>query len=684
MKKLLIFVSFFLTFIQISSPVFSQENHPKIITFINQVRGGECCDPGSIDNLNFQLDSFNKHNLSATFAIRYDALKNDQITSTLKNTNHQIAGLLEIIPSLANDSKVSYSGNQENWYLSKHAFLVGYQIPERIKLIDTYMSKFKDVFGAYPTTTSSWMIDSCSLNYLQDKYHITVHQITRDQWGTDTYTLYGGPFHYPYYASSNWPLIPGNSKILMVRQTVADPLYNYADHTASHTSQPNDYLQNKNFTYFTNLLTQTLNQTHNQYSFALLGLENNMNKEFQQEYAHQISWIKDFKNNNPNTQIVKASDLPNLLPKQSTSIINGKDLVSNNNYLESFHINSNNYSARLLRKDNNIFITDFRIYSEIFSNITAVNKSPTNNTYWITPFIIDSSRMIPSDTSAPTGLVEKITNIIYPKLPKYPAFNPIPDYKSDLTLGIKLPDIIKNGAVDISSQIITYQNNSKELVEISIQEDLITINQPNSATIVGNQNNNTPFSTFPQIIKADNTLSWDNIYKIQIDSTNENTTITPIISENNNINVADLSLSAFYPDLINNQTNIKNSFTIPHNKVALVSQNPIRIFIFPISQDGLPTTNKNISVSSNNSEDKIDIHLPYKNTDMTWADIFSNSSGNRIITTRINDQQIDIQSVYFAPNCKSNFKSCLKNPQDMIMYIYYQLINVVKNIFSPK
>jgi len=69
---------------------------------------------------------------------------------------------------------------------------------------------------------------------------------------------------------------------------------------------------------------------------------------------------------------------------------------------------------------------------------------------------------------------------------------------------------------------------------------------------------------------------------------------------------------------------------------------------------------------------------------MTWADIFSNSSGNRIITTKINNQEIDSKSVYFAPNCKDSFVSCLKNPQDMIMYIYYQVINIAKNITSQE
>jgi hypothetical protein len=184
---------------------------------------------------------------------------------------------------------------------------------------------------------------------------------------------------------------------------------------------------------------------------------------------------------------------------------------------------------------------------------------------------------------------------------------------------------------------------------------------------------------FPQIKRVDNSLSWDDIYHLQIESKDEETVILPVVLTDN-INVANLSAAAFYPDLVNSQVSADKSFSILHNQIALTSQNPIRLFIYPIDQDGLPTVNQNISVTSNQPEDKIDIHLPSKNTDMTWADIFSTSPGNRTITTKIDDQQIDTQSVYFAPNCKDGLVSCLRNPQDMIIYIYYQVLLFLKNI----
>ena len=86
--------------------------------------------------------------------------------------------------------------------------MIGYQPDDRKKLIDTYMTAFQNAFGYYPATSVSWMIDPLSLAYLQQKYGVSVQEITREQWGTDSYTIYGGPPHYPYKPSQNWAIVP--------------------------------------------------------------------------------------------------------------------------------------------------------------------------------------------------------------------------------------------------------------------------------------------------------------------------------------------------------------------------------------------------------------------------------------------------------------------------------------------
>ncbi|MCX6731296.1 MAG: hypothetical protein NTZ55_05605, partial [Candidatus Roizmanbacteria bacterium] len=54
------------------------------VIFINQVRGNECCQKGSLEFTKRQLELFKKFSLPATFVLRYDVLKNKQYFSLLK------------------------------------------------------------------------------------------------------------------------------------------------------------------------------------------------------------------------------------------------------------------------------------------------------------------------------------------------------------------------------------------------------------------------------------------------------------------------------------------------------------------------------------------------------------------------------------------------------------------------
>jgi len=195
------FVIALLVMLMFPSKSFASNNPPSYLVFINQVRGTECCDVGSVENYTTQITEFDRQNLTSTFALRYDTLNNPEFVAVSNEAKqrHQLGGLLEITPMLAIDANVSYGGNSDNWFKSKYAFLVGYSQTDRKKLIDTYMSKFKSVFNEYPKITAAWMIDSYSLEYLSTNYQVTVHEITREQWGVDSYTLYGGSPHYPYY-----------------------------------------------------------------------------------------------------------------------------------------------------------------------------------------------------------------------------------------------------------------------------------------------------------------------------------------------------------------------------------------------------------------------------------------------------------------------------------------------------
>jgi len=207
--------------------VLASDDYKKIILIINQVRGNECCDEGNENALVQQIDSIKRNNLKGNFALRYDVLSNPAYTKILKNLKgeqvddgeqFELGAFLEITPKLAQDASVLYKGDSDNWYKAQNVYTVGYEFEDRKKIIDKYMENFLLVFGYYPKFSTAWIMDTNSVNYMNEKYGIYVHQITREQWGTDSYTLIGGPPHYPYPPSSDWLFVPdfGQQRRLLI------------------------------------------------------------------------------------------------------------------------------------------------------------------------------------------------------------------------------------------------------------------------------------------------------------------------------------------------------------------------------------------------------------------------------------------------------------------------------------
>lgn len=214
MKKisLILFAIFTITLL-IYSLIPEKKINAKVV-FINQVRGVECCQKGSFEYVKRQLELFKTLTLPATFALRYDVLTNKQFIDLFKSYRKDTFNygiFFEITPLLAKESGVTYKGTEERWYRAQYAYLVGYDPNERIKLIDTAMGQFKKQFGYYPDTVVGWLIDTYSAEYLSNKYGVKNLEITREQWGTDGYALYGGPLLSVYTPSKKWIFIPSQS-----------------------------------------------------------------------------------------------------------------------------------------------------------------------------------------------------------------------------------------------------------------------------------------------------------------------------------------------------------------------------------------------------------------------------------------------------------------------------------------
>ena len=459
--SLLKFISaiWFFTFVfYIFAPTANATNKSQLLV-INQVRGEECCDKGSLENLKTQVEASIKYKIPAYFAIRYDALIDPHYADYLKAsmTAHpdliKPAVFFEITPNLAKESSVIYKGTDESWFGAENIFSIGYSNEDNKKMADLLFSNFKNTFGFYPEISTAWMIKTNLLNYLHEAYGLKVTEITREQIGTDSYTLDGGPPHYPYPAGKSWLFIPDyeeNDSVLIVRQTITDPLFNYGDTTSSFTSQPNDYLRNKSFTYFKPLIDQALFE-QKQTGFTLLGLENSMAGNFQKEYIKQLDLIRSYADKN---MIVFPSvdDLRTFWNNKKLSVYQGSDLVkgTNNN---AYWITTPRYRVRLRMEDGKVYISDIRIYDTGFSDPYG-SRLAQREGFWIVPYLLNSSIQEKKD--------KNILNLFDPQPMPVNNFTSVVSDTNGTQDKINLPDVKGKPDITMSDDEIKFRYNSKK------------------------------------------------------------------------------------------------------------------------------------------------------------------------------------------------------------------------------
>ncbi|MBE6547226.1 MAG: hypothetical protein E7668_07335, partial [Ruminococcaceae bacterium] len=219
----------------------------KVVNMMNFVRR---IDERKVDStkhlLDFtatQLRLVNQYEIDNTFLLQYDAVCDEDFVSLFKNeaTEKTEIGLwYEIVEPLTTACGMPYRskrGFKWDWHIIP-GFSMGYTPEQREQLIDEAMRKFKEVFGHYPKTVASWLIDTHTVNYLSEHYDISAMALCRDQVNTDCYTLKGGYFNQAYYPSKNNMFTPAQSKemqinVPMFRLLGPCPIHNYDNHKYS-------------------------------------------------------------------------------------------------------------------------------------------------------------------------------------------------------------------------------------------------------------------------------------------------------------------------------------------------------------------------------------------------------------------------------------------------------------------
>jgi hypothetical protein len=659
---------FFFTFI---SKV-SAKTLPQVI-FINHVRGNECCDEGSLDNFELQLETFKENNLPAFFALRYDALTDSKYQELIKkyskNNLFQFGVMLEITPQLAEQSFVEYKDTPENWFQAQNAFLIGYSQDDRVALLNTLIKSYENLFDSKPEFSTAWQVDTFSLNYLKKNHNLKMHQIAREQWGLDSYTLDGGPPHYPYLASNKWAFMPDFSNydnLLIVRHTIDDSLYTYGDHSSAFTSQPNDYsLDGKDFGYFERLLDQVLEQTH-QVGFANLGLENSMAIKHQREYINQIKKISEFVKQDRAMAVNNIELLKSIYSKEKITIHEGKDLINNNDH-KVFWITTPKYRLRLRFSNSKVVITDLRVYHPHLDDPYLENKAE-NKGYFITPYLINDGIDFP-EIKTPSK-TQRFLNI--PMINSFTA-KPKKDLKDQNSYLGLLPVTDFNSISIPSKNTISYKNKDR-IITFSFNQNAFEIKnvRNNEIEFIGKEFDLNPIHFSKNSNGGE--ISWQVEKEKSLRTSWEckevichfEFELTPQLFPK----MIETQYPFIFPEKKMRPLDKDKTIVYTHNRYAIAGRNPVRVVLVPQDKHGFPTSTKEeVVVNTNPQATHVRIENQTASREYQFVDVNHNKISAINLTLQLDDIDLPKQIIYFAPNCKKDVKYCLTHPRQTWWYL---------------
>ncbi len=184
-----------------------------------------------------QLILVKQYGFPSTWALKYDCLMDPRYQALfadyLEETD-EVSAWWEITEPLCRKAGVPFRGKTSEEYDDRvnSAYCIGYQPEERKLLVDAYMQDFHEVYGFYPRTIGSWVLDTVTLSYAASRYGILGGAICRDQMGTDGFTLWGGypnGLYYPSLKNENIPAstVEGQLPVPMFRLLGPDPIYNF-------------------------------------------------------------------------------------------------------------------------------------------------------------------------------------------------------------------------------------------------------------------------------------------------------------------------------------------------------------------------------------------------------------------------------------------------------------------------
>lgn len=190
------------------------------------------------ETLRQEILTVKQYGFPGTYALKYDALMEPRYQELLLewlDKGDEISAWWEISRELCDRSGVRFRDSaRAECYDDRvnSAYSIGYTPAERALLVDGYMADFRAVFGFYPKSIGSWVLDSVTMAYAAEKYGVVGFAICRDQIGVDGFTLWGGYPNGAYYPSRNNENIPARYEENQISAPVfrllgPDPIYNF-------------------------------------------------------------------------------------------------------------------------------------------------------------------------------------------------------------------------------------------------------------------------------------------------------------------------------------------------------------------------------------------------------------------------------------------------------------------------
>ncbi|MBE9586012.1 hypothetical protein IM792_16285 [Mucilaginibacter sp. JRF] len=396
----------------------AKATEPKIVNIVNFIRDIEPREADVTKDVLYetvvnQVKLMKQYHLGGTFLLQYDALidpRYQELLKTLPKNEFEIGAWWELPQPLIEKAGIKWRGKYAWDWHSDVGFSVGYTPAEREKIIDVYFADFKKIFGYYPKSVASWVIDAHSLNYMYDKYKIVASANCKDQVGTDGFTLWGGYWNQAYYPSRFNAYMPAQHAekqlpVPVFRMLGSDPIRQYADGRSVTTLEPVYSHAGGNAQWIDWFLQTFANDTALGFNYTQAGQENSftwsgMKKGLEMQFPI-IAKLKEQGKVRVET-MAKSGEWFKKTYKvtPATTFTVSKDLGESDK--KTIWYNSRFYRLNLLWENGTMRIADIHLFNETVPDKYLTDVTTINQSFFYTLPVVDGFQW--GKRGAPAGM----------------------------------------------------------------------------------------------------------------------------------------------------------------------------------------------------------------------------------------------------------------------------------------